>query len=123
VISFTSRNKDRQKRHDRIRKKVMGTPERPRLCVFRSLHNIYAQIIDDTKGITLVYPSSLEKNVKEEIKSIKGKQEVAKLIGKLIGKRALEKNISQVVFDRAGYKYHGRVKNLGDGAREQGLIF
>lgn len=122
MITLISRNKEREKRHLRIRKKVFGTTERPRLCVFRSLNNIYAQVVDDTKGVTLVAASSLDKDIKGQIED-KGKQEVAKLVGSLVAKRALEKNITKVVFDRAGYKYHGRIKHLGDGAREQGLIF
>ncbi|MEQ8188388.1 MAG: 50S ribosomal protein L18 [Candidatus Eremiobacterota bacterium] len=122
MITSVARNREREKRHLRIRKKVSGTAERPRLCVFRSLNNIYAQIIDDVKGITLVAASSLEKDIKGQIED-KGKQDVAKLVGNMVARRALEKNITKVVFDRAGYKYHGRIKNLGDGAREQGLVF
>ena len=107
----------------KIRKKISGTPERPRLSVFRSLDNIYAQIIDDTTGKTLVAVSSLNKEAKEDIKSVKGKINRSKLIGSILAKKALEKDIKQVVFDRGGFRYHGRVKALADGAREGGLVF
>ena len=107
----------------KIRKKISGTPERPRLSVFRSLDNIYAQIIDDTTGETLVAVSSLNKEAKEDIKSVKGKINRSKLIGSILAKKALEKDIKQVVFDRGGFRYHGRVKALADGAREGGLVF
>lgn len=112
----------RVRRHARIRGKVQGTESRPRLCVFRSLTNVYAQVIDDTKGQTLVAASSLD----EEIKSTadgKKKVDVSKLVGALVAKRAMEKGITQVAFDRGGNKYHGRVKALGEAAREQGLKF
>jgi len=118
-----AKNKERIGRHMRIRKKVSGTSERPRLSVFRSLNNIYAQIIDDAEGITLVSASSLDPAIKEQTVNVDGKIEAAKLVGKLVAKKAMEKNISTVVFDRGGYKYHGRVKSLADGAREQGLVF
>ncbi|QAT62657.1 50S ribosomal protein L18 [Acidilutibacter cellobiosedens] len=116
------RNEQRQKRHMRIRQKVDGTPEKPRLNIYRSLNNIYAQIIDDTKGITIVSASTLDKEVKDKLNST-GNKEAAKFVGKLIGKKAVEKGIDQVVFDRGGYVYHGRVKELADGARESGLKF
>ncbi|MBE6082752.1 50S ribosomal protein L18 [Sporanaerobacter sp. PP17-6a] len=116
------RNEQRQKRHMRIRQKVAGTPEKPRLNIYRSLNNIYAQIIDDTKGITIVSASTLDKEVKDKLNST-GNKEAAKFVGKLIGKKAVEKGIDQVVFDRGGYVYHGRVKELADGARESGLKF
>ncbi len=112
----------RIRRHLRIRKKIFGTPERPRLSVFRSLKHIYAQIIDDTIGHTLVAASTLDPEIREELKG-KTKTEQAKLVGKLIAKRALEKGITKVVFDRGGHKYHGRVKALAEAAREGGLIF
>ncbi|MCX8052652.1 MAG: 50S ribosomal protein L18 [Armatimonadetes bacterium] len=112
----------RQKRHRRVRKKVVGTAERPRLNVFRSLCNIYAQVIDDSEGRTLVSASTLDAEIKSAIKS-GGNIEAAKLVGQLVGKRALEKGIEKVVFDRGGYKYHGRVAALADGAREAGLKF
>lgn len=116
------RNKNRKKRQERVRQKVFGTAEKPRLSVYRSLNNIYAQIINDNEGITLVAASSLDKEVKEKTEST-GNKEAAKLVGKLIGKRALDEGIEEVVFDRAGYKYHGRVKELAEGARESGLKF
>ncbi len=106
-------------RHARIRAKVKGTPEKPRLCVFRSLNQISAQVIDDIAGNTLVAASSLE----SEVKGGKGKVTTATIVGKLVAKRAAEKGISQVVFDRGGYVYHGRIKALADGAREAGLKF
>ncbi|MCX6003148.1 MAG: 50S ribosomal protein L18 [Chloroflexi bacterium] len=112
----------RTRRHTRIRVRVQGTEFRPRLCVFRSLSNVYAQVIDDTKGQTLVSASSLD----EEIKSTadgKKKVDISRLVGTLVAKRAMENGITQVVFDRGGYKYHGRVKALGEAAREQGLKF
>ena len=106
-------------RHRRVRKKVNGTTEQPRLCVFRSLREIYAQIVDDTKGHTLVAASS-----KETGASASGpKTTVSAAVGKLLAQRATEHGISQVVFDRGGYKYHGRVKALADAAREGGLKF
>ena len=109
----------RIKRHKRVRAKVSGTPERPRLNVFRSEKNIYAQIIDDVKGVTLVAASSLDK----EFNGNGGNKEAARKVGELIAKRAAEKGISQVVFDRGGYIFHGRVKELAEGAREGGLEF
>jgi large subunit ribosomal protein L18 len=113
----------RLRRKKRVRKKVFGTPERPRLSVYRSLKHIYAQVIDDTKGITLVAASTLDPALREQLKEIKGKVEAARLVGKLVAERALEKGIKKVVFDRGGFKYHGRVKALADGAREAGLEF
>lgn len=109
-------------RHARVRRKVSGTAERPRLAVFRSLGHIYAQIIDDAQGETLVAGSSLDGEVKAE-KNGKSKTDVAKLVGSIVGKRASEAGITSVVFDRGGYKYHGRVKALAEGAREGGLVF
>lgn len=114
----------RKRRQARVRKHLSGLPERPRLNVFRSLNHIYAQVIDDTKGVTLVSASSLDANVQEaEITTGKGKTERATLVGKLVAERALEAGITQVVFDRGGYKYHGRVKALADASREAGLKF
>jgi large subunit ribosomal protein L18 len=107
----------------KIRKKISGTPETPRLTVYRSLNNIYAQIIDDISGNTLVSVSSLSKEVSENLKSVKGKIEPGKMVGNLLAKKAAEKNIKSVVFDRNGYRYHGRIKALADGAREGGLSF
>lgn len=112
----------RLKRKQRIRKNLSGTTERPRLSVFRSLKQIYAQIIDDTTGNTLVAVASTEKVVKENIDQ-KDKTEVAKYIGSLIAQRAAAKGIEQVVFDRNGFLYHGRVKAVSAGAREGGLVF
>lgn len=115
----------RQKRKQRIRKKISGTPERPRLSVFRSAKHIYAQVIDDVSGNTLVSACSLEKMVKDEILSgdLKGKIPVARIVGKLVAKRAMEKGIQKIVFDRNGFLYHGRVKGVSEGAREAGLHF
>jgi len=112
----------RLRRHLRIRKRVMGTPHRPRLCVFRSLNHIYAQIVDDSRGHTIVAASTLDPNIKEMIEG-KRKVEKATLVGNLIARRAVEAGIRQVVFDRGGYKYHGRVKALAEAAREGGLEF
>ncbi|HON19408.1 MAG TPA: 50S ribosomal protein L18 [Salinivirgaceae bacterium] len=112
----------RQRIKYRIRKKVSGTPETPRMNVFRSNRNISVQLIDDINGTTLVAASSLCKEVAENAEGLK-KSEVAQMVGKLIAKRALEKGITQVRFDRNGYLYHGRVKALADGAREGGLKF
>ena len=114
----------RKRRHIRVRKQLSGISERPRLNVFRSLNHIYAQVIDDTKGVTLVSASSLDAGVREtEVAQGKGKTEHASLVGKLVAERALEAGITQVVFDRGGYKYHGRVKALADASREAGLKF
>lgn len=107
-------------RHARVRKDVHGTPARPRLCVFRSNKNISAQVIDDVKGVTLVAASTLEKELGI---ANGGNKEAAKQIGEIIAKRALEKGIDTVAFDRGGFLYHGRVKELADGAREAGLKF
>ncbi|MCD6551070.1 50S ribosomal protein L18 [Thermotoga sp.] len=122
MIKKESRNERRIRRHKRVRKKVFGTPERPRLCVFRSNKHIYAQIIDDTTGHTLVFASTLDPELRENLQKT-WNVEAARKVGLLIGKRALEKGIKKVVFDRGGYKYHGRVKALADGAREAGLEF
>lgn len=120
-----TRRERRERRHKRVRKRVFGTPERPRLNVFRSVKHIYAQIIDDTQGHTLVSASSLDKEIKalRDGKNHGGDIEAARLVGELIGRRALEKGITKVVFDRGGYKYHGRVKALADAARSAGLEF
>ena len=117
-----SRKDRRVKRHARVRKDLHGTPERPRLCVYRSNKNISAQIIDDVNGVTLVCASSLDKELKGVI-GYGGNKEAAKKVGEAIGKRALEKGIEAVAFDRGGFLYHGRVKELADGAREAGLKF
>jgi large subunit ribosomal protein L18 len=111
----------REARHARVRKKVSGTPERPRLSVFRSLKYIYAQIIDDVAGTTIVSASSISPSLKKELKKGGGNIEAAKLVGKTIAEAAKEKGITQVVFDRGGYAYHGRVKAVAETARENGL--
>ena len=112
-----------KKKKASIRKKVIGTPERPRLTIYRSARHVYAQIIDDTSGKTLVFASTLAKDLREELKAVKSEMEVCKLVGKYAAKRALEKKIQTVVYDRNGYLYHGRVKAVADGAREGGLKF
>jgi len=119
MLQKADKNKLRQKRHWRVRNRVSGTAERPRLNVFRSLANIYAQIIDDEKGVTLVAASSKEKDFEGSGGNIAG----AKKVGAAIAKKALEKGISEVVFDRGGYIYHGRVAALAEAAREGGLKF
>lgn len=121
-MAVKNRAEARKRRHLRVRKKVFGTPERPRLSVFRSLRHIYAQVIDDTTGHTLVAASTVEPELRKTLKST-GNIEAAAQVGRLIGKRAIEKGITKVVFDRGGNKYHGRVKALADGAREAGLGF
>ena len=117
MVNKADTNKARLNRHKRVRGKISGTAECPRLNVFRSTKNIYAQIIDDVKGVTLVAASSLDK----EFNGNGGNKEAARKVGEMIAKRAAEKGISQVVFDRGGYIFHGRVKELAEGAREGGL--
>ena len=117
-----SRNDNRVARHERVRKYISGTPEVPRLCVFRSSKNIYAQIIDDVNGKTLVAASTLDKDIKAKCE-YGGNKEAAKLVGEKIGKAAAKAGIKQVAFDRGGYLYHGRVQELADGARSAGLEF
>jgi large subunit ribosomal protein L18 len=112
----------RKRRHLRVRKRVEGTPQMPRLAVYRSLAHIYAQLIDDEAGRTLAAASDMEADLRGQANG-KRKTEVAKLVGGLVGKRATEQGIRRVVFDRGGYKYHGRVRALADGAREAGLQF
>ena len=114
-----TRNEIRDRIHKRIRSRVAGTPERPRLAVFRSLNHIYAQVIDDQQGHTLVAAASTEKDLRGKGGNVEG----AKAIGKAVAQRAKEKGINRVVFDRGGYLYHGRVKALADAAREAGLEF
>jgi len=125
MISKTSKDQTRQKVHTRIRKKLMGTEERPRLNVYRSVNHIYAQVIDDAKGMTLVQATSVEKGkgVKGDKRPTGGNVSSAKEVGKLIAERARDKGIKKVVFDRGGYLYHGRIKALADAAREAGLEF
>ena len=109
-------------RHRRVRRKTSGTPERPRLCVFRSLKQIYAQVIDDVSGHTIASASSLEPEIASSAGKV-AKAEMSKAVGAAIARRALMKGATQVVFDRGGYEYHGRVKALADAAREGGLLF
>ena len=119
MISKPDKNKLRLKRHKRIRGKISGTAERPRLSIFRSNKNIYAQLIDDVAGVTLTSASSLDENVSEDATKV----EQATAVGKAIAEAAKAKNISTVVFDRSGYLYHGRIQALADAARENGLDF
>lgn len=119
MIKKVDSKKARAKRHARVRSKISGTPQRPRLSVFRSAKHIYAQLIDDVNGVTLASASSLDK----DFEGAGGNVDGAKKVGKMIAKRAQEKNITTVVFDRGGYLYHGRVKELADSARENGLQF
>lgn len=113
----------RAKVKSRVRKKIFGTAERPRLTVYRSLHHVYAQIIDDTKSRVVASSSTLSPELRDELKSIKSKKEVAKKVGAAIAQKALQNNVKMVVFDRSGYAYHGIVKSLAEGAREAGLKF
>ena len=122
MINKIDKNEERKVRHKRVRRKISGTSERPRLCVYRSLGQIYAQIIDDTKGQTIVSASTIEKEIKALCQG-KSKSEQARIVGQEIAKKALAQNISEVVFDRGGYLYIGRVQALADGAREAGLKF
>ena len=120
MTQVASRGAARQKRHDRLRLRLSGSPERPRLAVFRSLNNIYAQVIDDKSGKTLAAASSLEK----ELRAAKQKKtDEAKSVGRLVAERARSAGVERVVFDRAGFRYHGRIKSLADAAREAGLEF
>ena len=119
MVGKTDRKAERERRHARVRTKISGTAERPRLCVYRSNTNLYVQVIDDVAGVTLVSASTLDKEVKTKYAN----KEAAKEVGALIAKRALEKNIKDVVFDRGGYIYHGVVKELADAARNGGLNF
>jgi large subunit ribosomal protein L18 len=112
----------RQRRHARVRRRVHGTPERPRLTVFRSLKHIHAQVIDDTQGHTLVAASTLDAEVRGQLAD-KDKSAQAAIVGEVLARRALEAGVEQIVFDRSGYKYHGRVKSLADAARKAGLEF
>lgn len=122
MINKSDKNKERVVRHKRVRRIVTGTAERPRLCVYRSLSQIYAQVIDDQNGVTLVSCSTLDPEVKTQLNG-KSKSEQAKVVGETIAKRALDKKITEVVFDRGGYIYIGRVQALADAAREAGLKF
>ena len=122
MISKGDKNKARLKRHLRIRKNVTGTAERPRLNIFRSSKHIYAQLIDDVEGVTIAQASTLDPQLKETVET-GGNVTAARLVGELVAKRAVEKNIKRVVFDRGGYLYHGRIQALADAAREAGLEF
>ena len=119
MVSKTNRKLERERRHKRVRNKISGTAERPRLCVFRSNSNLYVQLVDDVAGNTLAQASTLDK----EVKTKHANKEAAKEVGALIAKRALDKKIDTVVFDRGGYIYHGVVKELAEAAREGGLKF
>lgn len=122
MFKKVNKNENRLARHKRVRKKVSGTPERPRLNVFKSARNIYVQLIDDINRVTLVSASTLDKALNLD-KVYGGNKEAARKVGELIAKKAMEKGINEVVFDRGGYLYHGRVKELAEGAREAGLKF
>ncbi|MGL6106833.1 50S ribosomal protein L18 [Romboutsia sp.] len=122
MIKKADKNANRLQRHKRVRRKITGTTQRPRLCVFRSANNIYAQIIDDTNKVTIAAASSLEAEVKEAVNHT-GNKEAARKVGEMIAKKAVEKGITDVVFDRGGYLYHGRIQELAEGAREAGLKF
>ena len=122
MVSKTSRAEMREKKHMRIRNRFSGTAERPRLAVFRSNNHMYAQIIDDTVGNTLVSASTLEKEIKAELNKTND-VEAAAYLGKVIAKRAMDKGISEVVFDRGGFLYHGKIEALAEAAREAGLVF
>lgn len=120
---YTDRASMRISRHQRVRKKVAGTSDRPRLCVYRSLKHIYAQVVDDAAGVTLFASSTLTPDVRAHIESDMGKIAQSRLVGKVLGEQARARGILSVTFDRGGYRYHGRVKALADGAREGGLQF
>nr|WP_312579043.1 50S ribosomal protein L18 [Sedimentibacter sp.] len=122
MLKKVDRNQKRIERHFKIRNKIQGTPERPRLNIYRSAKHIYAQVIDDATGTTLVSASTADKELKDKVAELT-KTEAAKVVGQAVGERAKEKGINSVVFDRGGYLYHGRIKVLADGARESGLEF
>jgi len=122
MLKQINKKANRKARHLRVRKKVSGTPQKPRLNVYKSNTNIYAQIIDDVNGKTLVSASTLDKDIKASVENT-GNMEAAKKVGEVIGKKALEQGIEDVVFDRSGYQYHGKVKELAEAAREAGLKF
>jgi large subunit ribosomal protein L18 len=123
MAKVLSKKQSRLKRKKRIRKKIKGTDQMPRLAVFKSSRHIYAQLIDDVKGYTLVSASSLEKDVREKANEVGDKTAMAKHIGELVGRRAMEKGFKKIVFDRGGFLYHGRIKSLSEGARAAGLDF
>ena len=120
---FKTDNQKRIRKQIRVRKKISGSSERPRISIFRSNTEIYAQLIDDSKGVTIVTASSLSKEISEELKTVKTKIERAKIVGKLLAKLAIEKGCTAAVFDRGGYQFHGRVKAVAEGAREGGMKF
>ena len=122
MINKIDKNKERQRRHLRVRKKVSGTAATARLCIYRSLNHVYAQVIDDVKGVTLCSASTLEKDVKAAIKDM-NKTDASKVVGKKVAEKAIAKGVKEVVFDRGGYLYTGRVQAVADGAREAGLNF
>lgn len=122
MLKKANKNANRLQRHKRVRRKITGTTQRPRLCIFRSANNIYAQIIDDTNRVTVAAASSLDAEVKGAVNHT-GNKEAARKVGEMIAKKAVEKGITEVVFDRGGYLYHGRVQELAEGAREAGLKF
>jgi large subunit ribosomal protein L18 len=122
MISKACKNDIRKRKHLRVRKKISGTSTRPRLCVFRSLSHIYAQVIDDTNSVTIASASTMDKEIKDKVSGT-GNVEAATEVGKLVAQRALAKGIETVVFDRGGYIYHGRVSALAEAAREAGLKF
>ena len=122
MANAANKTQARVRRHRRVRKNIMGTSERPRLNVFRSLQHIYAQVIDDTAGHTLISASTVDGELREQCSTL-AKTDAAKLVGKIIAARALANGVTKVVFDRGGYQYHGRVKALADAAREAGLEF
>jgi large subunit ribosomal protein L18 len=122
MITKKSRNEARKKRHLRIRSRLQGVPDRPRLCVFRSLKHIYAQVIDDSRGHTLVAASTLDPALRDELATLPKVDEAAR-VGALVAERARAAGVTKVVFDRGGYLYHGRVRRLAEAAREAGLVF
>ncbi|MGH7412549.1 MAG: 50S ribosomal protein L18 [Candidatus Methylomirabilis sp.] len=122
MAGYEEKHKGRERRHRRIRKRVVGSAERPRLCVFKSARHIYAQIIDDERGRTLAAASTLSREIKEKGKA-GNKTTVAKLVGELLAARAMAAQVDRVVFDRGGYKFHGRIKALATGVREKGVKF
>ena len=122
MVSKINRKFERARRHKRVRKNLSGTPEKPRFNVYRSTNNIYVQVIDDVNRVKLVSASTLDKAIKEQLEST-GNKEAARLVGKIAAERAIEKGIKEVVFDRGGYIYHGRVQQVAEGAREAGLQF
>lgn len=122
MLKKVNRNETRKKRHRRSRSKITGSQSKPRLNIYRSNNNMYAQIIDDVSGETLVAASTLDKDLKEKLSSTHDK-DAAKMVGQSVGKKALDKDIEEVVFDRGGHIYHGRIKELAEGAREAGLKF